>query len=94
MYASSQSSQTTSDSEITPLVATSPSNNETKPKASTGSGNFYFLNRDNESFTTQQSVSRETAEVEKLPYGATENEFASRPVMVSFLARFGFKTIA
>lgn len=80
---SSQSYQTTSSSdasELTPLV----SSGLQQQQDNTNNGNYYFLaNTRRESF--QGSVNRgqgpdEGAVVEKLPYGATEEEFASRPV--------------
>lgn len=77
---SSQSYQTTSssESEISPLLPTSPA------PATNNNGNFYFLENRRESF--KSSISRtpageEREVMEKLPYGTTEDEFASRPIM-------------
>lgn len=69
----SHNTSSSSESEISPLVA--------PVTGAESNGNFYFLNR-GESF---KSATQELpGVVEKLPYGATENEFASRPVVVSF----------
>lgn len=67
------SSTSSSGSEITPLVAPVTAGADSN-------GNFYFLR--GESFKSANQ--EEGVVVEKLPYGATEDEFASRPVMVSF----------
>jgi hypothetical protein len=80
---STQSYQTnsSSESENSPLVPAS------SPPDSNNNGNFYFLGNRRESLmsTTSRTPAGEEGEVvEKLPYGATEEEFASRPVMVSF----------
>jgi len=60
-----------SDSELAALVgppATAAENN----------GNYYFLNKKEPSFKNGVSI-----EEERVPYGATEDEFRSRPVNVS-----------
>lgn len=86
---SSQSYQTTSSSdasELTPLVAGGLQQQDNN----NNNGSYYFLaSTRRESF--QGSVNRgqgtdEGAVVEKLPYGATEEEFASRPVGVRMVS--------
>jgi uncharacterized membrane protein YidH (DUF202 family) len=66
------SSTSSSGSEITPLVAPVTAGADSN-------GNFYFLR--GESFKSANQ--EEGVVVEKLPYGATEDEFASRPVMAA-----------
>jgi hypothetical protein len=64
-------------------MASATSSNNSGNGAENNNGNYYFLNS-NETFKpSQQSASRTIPEVEKMPYGATEDEFASRPIMVS-----------
>ena len=79
---SSQSSNTTTDSEISPLMASTASSNSSGNGAENNNGNYYFLNSNDTFKPSQVSASKTIPEVEKLPYGATEDEFASRPIMV------------
>lgn len=78
---STNSYSSSTESEVTPLVAAPSSATE-----NTANGNFYFLTR-NESIKSVSSKANAPGDeglvVEKLPYGATEEEFASRPVVVS-----------
>jgi uncharacterized membrane protein YidH (DUF202 family) len=67
----SHNTSSSSGSEITPLVA--------PVTGADSNGNFYFLR--GESFKSANQ--EEGGTVEKLPYGATEDEFASRPVMAA-----------
>lgn len=77
MSSSGQSYTSSTSSDATPLLGNpNAGNNE-------ATGNFYFLNtRANSQSSRGGSRAVVTSEVEKLPYGATEDEFASRPVMV------------
>lgn len=84
---STNSSSSSTESEVTPLVA-APTSAAAENTAT--NGNFYFLTR-NESTKSASSKTNvpgdEGLVVEKLPYGATEEEFASRPVVVSEFVR-------
>ena len=81
---STNSHSSSTGSELTPLVG-APVGSATDNNPN---GNFYFLTR-KESIKSVASKANNPADagevVEILPYGATEGEFASRPVIVSFL---------
>lgn len=75
---STNSYSSSAGSEITPLVGGS------NPAENTANGNFYFLSRTESIKSVNSKVNvpgDQGLVVEKLPYGATEEEFASRPVM-------------
>lgn len=79
MSSSGQSyTSSSASSDVTPLLGNSNTNSDS-------GGNFYFLQQSNAGGASHGSNrSAATNEfVEKLPYGATEDEFASRPIVVS-----------
>ena len=79
MSSSGQSyTSSSASSDVTPLLGNSNTNSDS-------GGNFYFLQQSNAGGASHASNrSAATNEfVEKLPYGATEDEFASRPIVVS-----------
>jgi hypothetical protein len=78
MSSSGQSyTSSSASSDVTPLLGNSNTNSDS-------GGNFYFLQSSAGGAShgsNRSAVSNEV--VEKLPYGATEDEFASRPIVVS-----------
>jgi hypothetical protein len=78
MSSSGQSYSSSASSDVTPLLGNSNTNSDS-------GGNFYFLQQSHAGSASHGSNrSAATNEiVEKLPYGATEDEFASRPIVVS-----------
>lgn len=73
---SSQNSHASANSEASPLVPPKVINSGD----SDSKGNYYFLKKENDNASIAHS---QISELEKLPYGATENEFASRPILIS-----------
>lgn len=79
MSSSGQSyTSSSASSDVTPLLGNSNTNSDS-------GGNFYFLQSSagGASHGSNRSASASNEVVEKLPYGATEDEFASRPIVVS-----------
>lgn len=75
--ASQPSSVTSTDSEYSPLLAAG-SNQNTPTNVNNSNGNFYFLDS---TAGSQVSSGAVDVEHERLPYGATEDEFTPRSLM-------------